>query len=902
MPARWAVALLRWILLLSPRSFRERDGAEILAVEEERIRARLAAGDRGGAVRVATGAALDLLKCASSEWWSRFPRWGGGGMDGWIRDLRYGTRALLRAPGFTIVAVVTIALGIGANTAIFSVVEAVLLRPLPYATPERLVTVLTEMRARGVTDFPLSPPTFQDVADGVPALEAWAGISTFEQPLAGEDGPPTQVATGFVTRNFLRTLGVRPALGRDFEDADVVPGDPNLTPGDPGFLQNSAILSHGLWQQRFGGDPEIVGRIIDLGGTPTEVVGVLPAGFRLLMPAELQLLSDLDLMVGSRLDFVGAPRNNVFLRGVGRLTPGATMEQLRDQLARVMGDMRDEFPIVRTADMHFVATPLHADLTASVRPMILALMGAVAFVLLIACANVANLFMVRSASREREIAVRSALGGDRVRIFRQVLMEGVLLGAAGGVLGIALAGLGVQLLVRLDPTNMPRLTDVALDGRVLLFTVGATGLACLLFGLVPAIQASRPDLVNALKDRGRTGARRSQRRVRDLVVVGEVALSLVLLLGAGLMIRSFAVLNDVDPGFDPVGLTTVRVSPPFAAYPTTEERVALTGQLQRRLEELPGVTSVAGAFPMPLDGNMVSGRWGTADAEVDPELFQQADMHFVLPGYFETLGTELIAGRTFTAVDQADSTSVAIVDRTLAEQAFPGQSAIGQRLLTRVTTTEPVWVEIVGVVEPRHHISLTAAPNPTMYFTDRYVGGNLSLTWAVRTAGVPISLDAIRAAVAELDPNAPVSDLLPMEAAVGSAMAPTRFALVLITVFGAMALTLAAVGLYGVLAYAVRLRAGEFGVRMAFGAERGSILRMVVGQGLALAGVGIVAGLGAATLLGGTMSSILVGVSPRDPITFVLVPVFFAGIAVLASAVPAIRATRVDPAVTLRRE
>ncbi len=899
---RRALALLRWVLRLSPRRFRERDGAEILAVEEMRIRSRLAAGDRSGARRVVIGATLDLLKCAVAEWSSHFLKPRGGDMDGWIRDLKFGARSLMRAPAFSAVAILTIALGIGANTAIFSVVEAVLLRPLPYATPDRLVTVMSEMRNRGVEDFPLSPPTFLDLKDGTPSLESFAGVSTFPQPLAGDGGAPMQLDVAFVTQDFLRVLGVQPALGRDFTEADVVPGDPNAAPGTSGFLQASAILSHRLWRQRFGSDPEIVGRIIDLGGAPTEVVGVLPEEFRFLMPAELQLLPDLDAVVAARIDFAAAPRNNVFLRGVGRMAPGATITQLRGQLDAVGVDVRDRFPINRTAGTHFVAMPLHRDLTASVRPLILALMGAVAFVLLIACANVANLFMVRAATREKELSVRAALGGDRRRIFRQVLLEGIVLAGVGGLLGTAIAGLGVDLLLRLNPANMPRLDGVGLDGRVLGFTVGATAVAALLFALLPAIKASRPDLANALRDRGRTGARVGQRRFRNVVVVGEIAMSLVLLLGAGLMIRSFVALNQVDPGFDAEGLSTVRVSPPATAYPTVEERLAFVDRMQRRLEQIPGVQAATGAFPMPMDGSLVNGRWGTAEAEADPEQFRQADMHFVLPGYFETLGTDLIEGRTFNAADQADSTLVVVVDETLAEQAFPGQSAVGQSILTRAVTLEPQWVEIVGVVEPRHHVSLTGTPNSTIYFHDRYAGSSIGMTWAVRTAGVGVGIDDLRRAVEEIDPNAPVSDVRPMSAALAEAMAPTRFALVLIGVFGAMALLLASVGLYGVLAYAVRLRAGEFGVRMAFGAERQSILRMVVAQGLALAGAGIGVGLVAATLLGGTVSAILVGVSPRDPVTFAAVPLFFAAVAVLASVIPAIRATRVDPAVTLRRE
>ncbi len=566
--------------------------------------------------------------------------------------------------------------------------------------------------------------------------------------------------------------------------------------------------------------------------------------------------------------------------------------------------MREQVPIFNTSGFEIEIVPMRADLTEAVRPVMLALLGAVGFVLLIACANVSNLLLVRAATREREIAVRAALGGSRGRILRQLLVESVMLSLAGGVLGLALAQGGIELLLSLRPADVPRIGDVSIDLAVLGFTLLAAMAAAVLFGIVPALKASRPELVASLKERGGGSGVERQRTFRNGLVIGEVALSVVLLIGAGLLIRSFVALQRVEPGFESENVLTFNVPLPFARYTTPEQRSTFSLQLKERLEALPGVRSAGAGFPVPLATNApFSGRYGTEEALADESFFRQADYRAVLPGYFETLGTRLLAGRTFTTADVVDSAAVVLVDELLAERTWPGEAAVGQRFLVRVTSTEPQWVEVIGVVEHQRATDLARDGREAVYFHDGFMGGFANFTWAVKSEVPPEGLvSQVRAAVAELDPAVPVADVATMEAHVVEAMAPTRFALALIGVFGTLALALAAVGLYGVLAYVVRQRTREIGVRVAFGAERGDILKLVVGQGMLLTLGGLAAGLVAAFWLTRFMSGLLVDVAPTDPITFAGTALVFAGVAALAAGLPALAATRVDPAVALREE
>lgn len=820
-------------------------------------------------------------------------------MDAVTNDLRYALRTLTKNPGFTAVAVFTIALGIGANTAIFSVVRAVLMGPLPYEDAGELVLVHGAMRTRGVTEFPMSPPDYRDIRDQSTVLADAAAVFTFAQSLTG-DGAPVEVQMGLVTHNFFDVLGVAPALGREFGPDDDRPNEQGIQPGQPGALPNTAVLSHALWQQRFGGDPEALGRTIELGGVSAEVVGVMPPAFELLMPPGAALARDVEVWLAGRLDYDNSPRNNVLLRVVGRLRPDATIEQAQSELDRIAAGLAANNEAMAAAGFAIDVEPVAEGITADVRPVLLALFGAVGFVLLIACANVANLLLVRASARERELAVRAALGGSRVQLIRQMLLESGLLAMAGAALGIVLAALGIEALLAMVPSELPRVDQVGIDGAVLAFTFVAAVGAALVFGAVPAVQASRVELADALKDRGQAATRGSTRAIRNAVVVGEVALSTVLLIGAGLMLRSFVSLSSVEPGYDAEEILTFDVSLPFGRYPGPGDRDRVMTELRRQMAALPGVEAVSAVYPLPLDDDIMNGRYGLEDALTDPSAFRQAAYRAVRPGYFEAMGTSVLEGRTFSEADHADSSLVVVVDEILARRLWPDGSAVGERLLIRAITPEPEWVEVVGVVEHQRSETLAADGMEQIYFTDRYFGGFAS-AWVVR-AGVDLSAlaPALRGAVDAVDPNLPIASFRRLQSDVDEAMGPTTFALTLIGLFGVIALVLASVGLYGVLAYVVRQRSAEIGVRMAFGARAESILALVVRQGLGLAGAGLVLGLVVAVPLSGVLDAMLVGVAPTDTLTFVGISALFTVVALVACWIPARRATKVDPVQALR--
>jgi len=723
-------------------------------------------------------------------------------------------------------------------------------------------------------------------------------VFTFNVSLTG-DGDPVQVNAASVTPNFFDVLGISPALGRGFIEEDGLPQPANAQPGQPGALPGIVVLSNGLWQQRYGGAPDVIGQTIQVGGGPSEIVGVMPPGFELLMPPTAALQPNADIWLAARIDYANAPENNVFLRPVGRLRDGATVEQLQAQIDQIASDVASNNQVKATAGYAVRVESLHEDLTAHVRPVLLALFGAVVFVLLIACANVSNLLLVRASGRDRELAVRAALGGSRGRLIRQMLIESGMLAAGGAVLGVVLASGGISLLLSLQPDDLPRIEGVGLDGTVLLFTLASAAVAALVFGTLPALQGSRFDLADSLKERGSAGANAARRMVRNAVVIVEVALSLVLLIGAGLMVRSFVELTNVSPGFESEGVITFSAAP---TYPQPADRANFNAELQRRLEALPGVTRAATAFPLPLDGNLFNGRYGSEEALTDPEAFGQASYRAVSPGYFETMGTRLLAGRTFSEADNADSATVVVVDEKLASILWPEESAVGKRFLIRAVTAEPEWVEVIGVVEHQRAENLATEGTETVYLTDRYIG-SFGGTWAVKAGTDPGALmGAIRTEVSALDPEIPVANVELMQTYVDRAMGPTRFALTLIGVFGVIALLLASIGLYGVLSYVVRQRTAEIGVRMAFGAESGSILRLVVGQGLTLAGGGVLLGLLVAIPLTGFMESMLVGVTPTDPLTFGSISAVFVCVAAVACWLPARRAAHVDPITALRDE
>jgi len=827
-----------------------------------------------------------------------------------LTEVGFAFRALFKRPMFAITAIATLGLGIGGATSIFSVVNAVLLRPLPYADAGRLVLVWQDMRNRNVWDFPWPPADFADLRKDVKAFEGVAALVTGRQVIVGEgdNREAEQIRTGVATPNLFRLLGARVAIGSDFREADGTPPAPPPQPAagtpagpPPPGPPVRAILSHEFWQRRFGGNAAVVGTVASLGTQRFEIIGVLEPGFELLFPPGLNVERVPDIWTPLRIDFAAGSRINVFLRVIGRLGPGVPLEQAQREVDGLAADLRRQFPIKQTAGVHFRVEPMHADLVNDVRPTILALMGAVTFVLLIACANVVNLLLVRVSDRNRELAVRAALGSSRWRLVRQMLAESLVLAAAAIGLGVVLAQVGVDVLRSLAPDNLPRLDHVGVDGRVVTFAVLAGLFSIVVFGLLPAVQASSPRLMDLLRRSGRSGALAGGKWLRGGVAVAAVVLSFVLLVGSGLMIRSFVELQRAQPGYRPEGLLTFFL--PTLQLPRPAARQSFVRELKARLEALPGVEAATAAVPLPLDGRDSNLRYGTEAALADPSRFQQATAHLVLPGYFETLGTRILDGRSFTEAENTDASHVVVIDRLLAAKAFPGRSPVGQTLLIRVRTDQPERFQVIGVVDHQRHASLARDGREAVFLPDGLLGHGVANRWAVRTSADPAAFAAqVRGIVSELNARAGVIEQQPMTALVDRARADTRFALTLVAVFAAIALVLAAVGLYGVLSTAARQRTAEIGVRMTFGAQPREIFRMMVGYGLALTATGLVIGIAAALALTRVIRSLLVDVSPTDIPTFAATALGFLVVAAFACGLPAWRASRLDPVEALREE
>ncbi|MFZ3342020.1 MAG: ABC transporter permease [Terriglobales bacterium] len=829
-----------------------------------------------------------------------------------FRDLMVAARALRKSPVFALTAALTIALGVGASTAIFSVTNAVLLRPLPYRDPDRLVVVCSDMRKRNVRDFPLSNADFIDLREGTKSVfDDLAGVFTFPLTLQGEDGTAEQTNAAVVTTNFFRLIGGGVAYGRDFNDDDAVPNPPAPPPGaqQQGPAQPrlpvSAILSYEYFHRRYGGNLSVLGHSMSVAGAQGPapiIVGVLQPHFQLYFPPEAQVLAAPDIWIANRLGYDAEQRNNVSIHAVGRLRPGVTPERAQAEAEEVAATERAQFPIMGTADYHLRVEPMRQHMVAEARPALLALMGSVIFLLLVACANVANLLLVRASLRNRELAVRAALGANRWGLMSPILAEAVWLATLGTLGGLALAWAGIKELRSLAPADLPRLDTITIDTSVLAFTALAGLAAAILFGVTPALRASRPRLMNVLRGIGRNTGLGTGSITRNIVVTAEVALSFVLLVGSGLMFRSFLQLERIDPGFDSRGLLTFVLNGNNGAT-TPEANAAFVRQVKDRLEAIPGVRNAAGSFPFPLAGGYSPIRWGKGDALADPSKFQAADFQIVTPGYFETVKTAVLAGRTFTDADNLPDRRLIMIDDALARKAFPEESAVGQRILIRLKTPEPEWMEIIGVVAHVRQTSLAAPGREQVYFTDGYGGPGGVNSWTLRVAGDPAGYASqVRAAIKDVSPRLLITDLQPVDELVDHAQAQTTFSLLLIGVFAVIAAALAAVGLYGVLSTAVRQRTPEIGVRMALGAGRENIFRLIVGQGLGLTGAGIVIGVIAALMLTRLMTRMLVGVKPTDPLTFVAMMLFFFAIATASSWIPANRAAAVDPNKALREE
>jgi len=824
------------------------------------------------------------------------------------KDLLHAARSLRKSPVFLITAVITIALGIGASTAIFSVANAVLLRPLPYKDPGRLVVAGGDMRTRSVFDERMSYENWSDLRKaGIGTVfDDMAAVATFRGINPGADGTPEQVRNAVVTPNFFQVLGAHIIAGRDFEPSDGQPNpppDPAAAPAQqPPQLPLMAIISYEYWQRRFGGSREIFGHPIQSGtpGSPV-IIGALAPGFELEFRASSNVDGNPDMYTALRVNFDNRNRNTYFLRGIGRVKPGISLDRVQEAGENAAAGVRRNFPLYGSGNFHYHIEAMQHHLTAEVRPAILALLGAVIFLLLISCANVANLLLVRMSLRERELAVRAALGGSRARLIQQVLLESLLVAGAGTILGVALAYAGINELIAISPANLPRLEKISIDPIVLGFSIAAGLAAALIFGVVPALRASRPDVMQVLRGAGRN-AGLSGGGLRNAVAIVEVALSFILLVGSGLMVRSFIALQKFDLGFDPKNLLTFQLLGGRGGR-EPQQRAARIRELQTALRDIGGVRELTAASLIPLAGGYSTIRWGKENALADPSKFQAADVQFVQPGFFEAMHTPVLAGRTFTDADNAQDRKYVVIDDVLAAKAFPQESAAGKRILIRARTPEPEWVEILGVVAHQRATSIADPGHEQLYFTDGFIGFGSTNRWILRTSGDPAALaPTVRDAIRKVDPGILVNELQPMSVWVERAQAGTRFELLLIGVFAAAAAILASVGLYGVLATFVRQRTAEIGLRMAMGAGPSDIFGLVVGQGLRLSAMGIGVGLIAAAGLTRAMTSMLVGVKPTDPLTFGAIIVFFFAIAALACWIPAVRAAALDPTVALRDE
>ena len=800
-----------------------------------------------------------------------------------LHDVRFALRMLRRNLGFATIAIGTIALGIGANTAIFSVVNGVLLRRLPYAEPEQLVMVWLDNTVQGFHEDLTSYPNYAALRDQNSTLQDFAAFTTSGLSLTG-DGDPERLPGVRVSGTFFNVMGVPALLGRT-----LVPEEDE--PGNDGVV----VLGHGLWLRRFGGDADVVGTEIILNGRGRTVVGVMPPAFRFPENAQVWIPMAPDEAARNR-------RGGLWLWTVGRMLPEATVGQARDDLGAVMSRLEEEFPR-SNAGFGAAVNPLQEQLVGDVRTALLVLAGAVGFVLLIACANVANLILARAAAREGEIAVRAALGAGRGRIAGQLLTESAVLAMIAAPIGIAIAVLGVDAMIALAPADLPRLDEVSLDGRVLGFTVGISLLAGVLFGLAPAIQASRPDLSSELKEGGATRLASPRHFLRRLLVVSEIALALVLLVGAGLMIKSFGRLNAVDPGFAPDHLLTMRITPAQSRYESQTQLSAFYDDLLERIAALPGVRD-AGATSDILVAEFP--RSGGFNIEGRPD-FQRTEFVEVLidavtPNYFGVMGVPLIQGRFFEPSDGRGQPRVVIINETMAEMFWPDEDPIGQRITFGPGGADATWRTIVGVVGDVNRSGLDRVPRPATYLSQTQTPFR-TMTVVVRTELDPLDMAAAaRQALWALDPDQPITSVSTMDAVLAETVAQRRFNMILLGVFASVALVMAAAGVYGVMAYSVAQRARELGIRIALGARGGDVLRMVVGQGMRLAGLGVVAGLIGAAALSRLIASLLFGVSPTDVVTFAVVALGLIAVAAVACFVPARRATRADSMLAIRSD
>ena len=813
------------------------------------------------------------------------------------QDLRFGARMLLKKPGFTLTAVITLALGIGANTAIFSVVRAALLSPLPYDESGRLVVVWQSFPQRGLDLVPMSYPNFVDLSGQAKVFEEAGAFGNINVSLTGT-GEPERVAGMRVSATLLLISGVAPLMGRGFLPEEDRPGGANVV-----------ILSHGLWRRRFGAVAQIIGKTVTLDDQSYMVVGVMPPNFDFPPPFKITFASipvtypSADFWRPIALDANPQSRGSRNFGMIGRLKPGVTLQQARAEMNSIARRIERQYGGGETG-LELRLIPLQEQVVGKVGRVLYLLFGAVGFVLLIACANVANMSLARASTRVSEIAIRLALGAGRWRLIRQLLTESALLSLLGGGLGLLLASWAVDLIVAISPDSIPRANEVGINGPVLGFTLLVSMLTGIAFGLAPALQSSKPDLNTALKDGSRGAAGGFDRsRLRSVFVVAEVALASVLLLGAGLMMNSFVRLQRVDPGFKPERLLTARVSLPESRYGQAPQQTDFYQQALQRFETLPGTQSVSAINNLPFQNENNGGLRIDGYAPSSPYDRPQANYRAISPSYFRVMGIPLRRGREFSPDDLAGQAGVAIINEEAARRFWPNQDPIGKRISPDGAGFSPgVWLSIVGIVGDVRHSTLDATPKPEVYWAYPQYPVR-SVTFVLRTAIEPMSLaDATRKEIWAVDKDLPISSLQTMEGLISASIAQQRLYLWLMGGFAAVALLLAAVGIYGVTSYAVAQRSHEIGVRMALGAQQNDVLKLVVGQGARLALIGLTIGLIVGAALTRLIKSLLYGVSATDALTFSLVSLLLAAISLLACYLPARRATKVDPVVALRCE
>jgi putative ABC transport system permease protein len=835
---------------------------------------------------------VDAFGALPDAWHLRRDGWTMGRMT---QDVKHAIKGLWRKPFFTALAGLTLAIGIGANTAIYSVVDSVLLDPLPYPESDRLYTVNHTAPGLGVPVLPYSEGMYLMYAEALASLDALAVFQMDNVNLVlGSE--PERLSSARVTQRFFDVLGVSPALGRTFVAGEDREGAEPL-----------AVLGYGLWRQTFGGDPSVVGRTVEMDGVMRRVIGVMPEGFR--FPQDAEMWTQLEF------DPVDADQGSFSYMGIGRLASGATPEALNgemDQLLVRFADVNgDDLPrtVLEQGQIRGDAKPLKEMYVEDIRQALWVVLGTVGFVLLIACANVANLFLVRAEARQREQAVRTALGATRGDMIRHYLTESVTLGLGAGVIGLGLASLGVRGLLAMAPVALPRAAEVGIDGSVLAYTAAISILSGLLFGLFPVFGYANRDLSGALKEGGRSSTTgRGRNRVQSGLVVAQVALALMLLVGSGLMARSFAAIRSVDPGFEQEGRLTFRISLPSAEYPDVEDARAFYRAFRDRLEAEPGVTRAALASSMPLTGSRAQSSFRPDDQPLpEGELGPLVNLHWAGPGYFEAMGIEILEGRGLGEDDAAGGLRSVVVSERMARQLWSGETSVLGRRIVGMDDADESW-EIVGVARDVHFESLSEEPGLMAYFP--LVSGNPDAAFAQRALSVvvhgggnPLALvDGARQALREVDGRLPMVDPRPLAQVVSEASAATSFTVVLLGIAASIALLLGAVGIYGVISYVVGRRTQEIGVRMALGAPAGLVLRNVIGQGMALAGTGVVVGLVGAWGASRVLASLLYGVSTTDPTTYAVTAGALALVALVASWLPARRAARLDPVRALKAE